>query len=286
MTFSVSIIVPIHDLHRKLHNLKSTISEMPQVGVEVILVDDFTSPEASLEIENLITEFTAKKIRLIKGNFGSPGAARNSGLSIATGDWIVFADSDDRLYARELLDYLLPLPADQIQVFQFCKKNYSSGEILEPLSHTFSNLDLVINLGLWRMAFPAKYLKKVSFHNLRMGEDILFFLDVFHNHPNAKFVSIHTYDYFMGSGNQLTSSVDAIEDLFNLIGELEQKVNLYDNISGLVKSFYFKNTLSAIKHLGFIRSLKYVMRNADWFIRSNYGEKRKYFVIFWKILRP
>jgi glycosyltransferase involved in cell wall biosynthesis len=286
MTFAVSIVVPIHDMHRKLHNLNSSISEMPLVGVEIILVDDFTSSEASLEIETVIAEFTAKQIKLVKGNFGSPGAARNAGLSIATGDWIVFADSDDRLYARELLDYLLPLPADQIQVFQFCKKDFSSGEILEPLSHTYSILDLVVNLGLWRMAFPVKYLNKVSFHNLRMGEDILFFLDVFHDYPNAKFVSIHTYDYLMGSGNQLTSSVDAIEDLFNLLGELEQRVNLYDNISGLVKSVYFKNTLSAIKHLGFVRSVKFVMRNVDWFIRSNFHEKRKYFVIFWKILRP
>lgn len=286
MAFSVSIVVPIHDMHRKLHNLKSTISEMSQAGVEVILVDDFTSPEASLEIESLIVQFTTREIKLVKGNFGSPGAARNSGLSKATGDWIVFADSDDRLYASELLDYLLPLPADQIQVFQFRKIDFTSGDILDPLSHTSSTSDLVFNLGLWRMAFPAKYLKKVGFHNLRMGEDILFFLDVFHDHPNAKFVSIHTYDYSMGSGIQLTSSVEAIGDLFNLLGELEQRVNLYDNISGLVKSLYFKNTLSAIKHLGLIRSLKYAMKNADWFIRSNYVEKRKYFVIFWKLLRP
>ncbi len=286
MMFSISVVVPIHDMHRKLQNLNASILEMPLGGVEIILVDDFTSSEASLEIENLIAEFSAKKIRLVKGNFGSPGKARNAGLSIATGDWIVFADSDDRLYARELLDYLLPLPAEQIQVFQFCKKNYSSGKILEPLSHTYSKLDLVINLGLWRMAFPAKYLRKASFHNLSMGEDILFFLDVFHDYPSAKFVSVHTYDYFMGLGNQLTSSVGAIGDLFNLLGELEQRVNLYDNISGLVKSFYFKNTLSAIKHLGFVRSLKYVMRNADWFIRSNFDEKRSYFVVFWKLLRP
>lgn len=286
MTFSVSIVVPIHDMHRKLHNLKSTILEMPQVGVEIILVDDFTSSEASLEIENLIAEFTAKEVRLVKGNFGSPGAARNAGLSIATGDWIVFADSDDRLYAGELLDYLFPRPADQIQIFQFRKIDFTSGEILEPLSHTYSILDLVINLGLWRMAFPAKYLNKVSFHNLRMGEDILFFLDVLHDHPDAKFVSIHTYDYLMGLGNQLTSNVDAIEDLYNLLGELEQRMNSFDNISGLIKSLYFKNTLSAIIHLGFVRSMKYIRRSADWFMRSNFEEKRKFFSIFWKLLRP
>jgi glycosyltransferase involved in cell wall biosynthesis len=247
---------------------------------------DFTSSEASLEIESLIAQFTTREIKLVKGNFGSPGAARNAGLSEATGDWIVFVDSDDRLYARDLFDYLLPRPADQIQIFQFRKIDFTSGDILDPLSHTYSTSDLVFNLGLWRMAFPAKFLNEVNFHNLRMGEDILFFLDVLHDHPDAKFVSIHTYDYLMGLGNQLTSNVNAIEDLFNLLGELEQRMNSFDNISGLIKSLYFKNTLSAIKHLGFVRSMKYIRRSADWFIRSNFEEKRKFFNVFWKLLRP
>ena len=286
MTSSVSIVVPIHDMHRKLTNLNSSISELPLVGVEIILVDDFTSSEASLEIETLIAQLTAREIKLVKGNFGSPGAARNAGLSEATGDWIVFVDSDDRLYARELFAYLLPRPADQIQVFQFRKIDFTSGDILEPLSQTYSTSDLVFNVGIWRMAFPAKFITKVSFHNLRMGEDILFFLDVFHNHPNAKFVSIHTYDYLIGLGNQLTSSVHAIEDLFNLLGELDQRISSFDNISGLVKSLYFKNTLSAIKYLGFVRSVKHIRRSADWFIRSNFDEKRKFFSIFWKLMRP
>jgi glycosyltransferase involved in cell wall biosynthesis len=286
MTSSISIVVPIHDMYQKINNLNSSISELPLEGVEIILVDDFTSSEASLEIESLIAQFTTREIKLVKGNFGSPGAARNAGLSEATGDWIVFVDSDDRLYARDLFDYLLPRPADQIQIFQFRKIDFTSGDILDPLSHTYSTSDLVFNLGLWRMAFPAKFLNKVNFHNLRMGEDILFFLDVLHDHPDAKFVSIHTYDYLMGLGNQLTSNVDAIEDLFNLLGELEQRMNSFDNISGLVKSLYFKNTLSAIKHLGFVRSMKYIRRSADWFIRSNFEEKRKFFSIFWKLTRP
>lgn len=286
MTSSVSIVVPIHDMHRKLNNLNSSISELTLVGVEVILVDDFTSSEASLEIEALIAQFTAKEIKLVRGNFRSPGAARNAGLSEATGDWIVFVDSDDRLYERELLAHLLPRPADQIQVFQFRKIDFTSGDILEPLSQTYSTSDLVFNLGLWRMAFPAKFLNEVSFHNLRMGEDILFFLDVFHRHPDANFVSVHTYDYLMGLGNQLTSSVDAMEDLCNLLEELEQRISLFDNISGLAKFFYFKNTLSAIKHLGFARSVKYIRRIADWFIRSNFNEKQKLLSIFWKLTRP
>lgn len=286
MTSSVSIVVPIHDMHRKLNNLKSSISELPLEGVEMILVDDFTSLDASLEIETLIAQSTAREVKLVKGNFGSPGAARNAGLSEATGDWIVFVDSDDRLYSRDLFDYLLPRPADQIQVFQFRKIDFTSGDILEPLSQTYSTSDLVFNLGLWRMAFPAKFLNKANFHNLMMGEDILFFLDVFHDHPDVKFVSIHTYDYLIGLGNQLTSSVDAIEDLFNLLGGLEQRIISFDDISGLARSLYFKNTLSAIKHLGFVRSVKYIRRSADWFIRSNFDEKRKFFSIFWKLLRP
>ena len=286
MTPSVSIVVPIHDMYRKLNHLVSSISELPLVNIEIILVDDFTSFEASLEIETLIAQFAAKEIKLVKGNFGSPGAARNAGLSKATGDWILFLDSDDRLHPRELLDYLLACPADQIQVFQFRKLDFISGEVLEPLSRTYTTSDLVYNLGLWRIAFPGKFLTKVKFNDLRMGEDILFFLDVLHDHPDAKFLSIHTYDYVMGLGNQLTSNADAIKDLLGLLGELEQRINSFQNISGLVKSIYFKNTLSAVKNLGFKKSSSYIMKIANLIIWSKFDEKRNFFSICWKLVRP
>lgn len=284
MTLSVSIVVPIHDMYRKLNHLNSLIIELPLVGTEIILIDDFSSEDASLEIKSLIAQYPTKKVKLVQGYFGSPGAARNAGLSKATGDWIVFTDSDDRLHLSAMLNHLLTRHADQVQIFQFRKIDFNSGKVLEPVSETDTIFDLVFNLGLWRMAFPAKFLREVSFNNLRMGEDILFFLDVFRENPDLQFVSIHTYDYVMGLGNQLTSNVNAIEDLFNLLEELDQRIDTVDDAVGLVRFIYIKNTLSAIKHLGFIKSRKYARKSFMLITRSSFDEKRSFFHIFKRLM--
>lgn len=285
MRSSVSIVVPIHGMYKKLKYLNTLISELPSIGIEVILIDDFTSSEASLEINTIVTDFSTKEIKLVKGHFGSPGAARNAGLSEVTGDWIVFVDSDDRLHPSEFLDFLLARPADQIQIFQFRKIDFTSGKVLQPLSHTDSIFDLIFDIGLWRVAFPKKFLTEAKFQNLRMGEDVLFFLDVFKNNSDVQFNFIHTYDYVMGLGDQLTSNGDALKDLSNLLDELEQRIEIFENSKELVQHLYFKNTLSAIKHLGFIQSRKYMGKSARLILRSRFDEKRNFFSIFWKLVR-
>jgi glycosyltransferase involved in cell wall biosynthesis len=285
MRSSISIIVPIHEMYKKLMHLNTLISELPSTGIEVILVDDFTSPEASSEIKTIVNDFSAKEIKLVKGHFGSPGATRNAGLSEATGDWIVFVDSDDRLHPSEFLDFLQSCPTNQIQIFQFRKIDFTSGKVLQSLSHTGTTFDLVFDMGLWRMAFPKKFLTEARFQNLRMGEDVLFFLDVFQKNLEVQFNSIHTYDYVMGLGNQLTSNRDALKDLSNLLNELERRIETYEDSKELVTLLYFKNTLSAIKHLGLVQSRKYIVKSVKLFIASRFDEKQNFFGVFWKLVR-
>jgi CII-binding regulator of phage lambda lysogenization HflD len=140
-------------------------------------------------------------------------------------------------------------------------------------------------MGLWRMAFPKKFLTEARFQNLRMGEDVLFFLDVFQNNSDVQFNSIHSYDYVMGLGNQLTSNWDALKDLSNLLNELERRIETFEDSKELVSLLYFKNTLSAIKHLGLIQSRRYIIKSARLFIVSRFEEKRNFFGIFWKLVR-
>jgi len=281
----LSVVVPIHDMHQKLNHLKQWISEISSLEVQVVLVDDFTSEESSREIKNLIGLYPKLNIKMTTGKFESPGKARNAGLQEATGAWVIFADSDDILYLEPILSCLLESKPKTIEVFQFRKLDFRSTKILKPLSTTASETDLVFDLGIWRMAFPASFLANHQFTEIRMGEDILYFLDVFESNPEIHFNSIHGYDYMVGSGTQLTADNGAIKELTLLLGELAHRIEIFKTASILARLIFFKNTLSVAKHLGVSKSYKYAWLSLLMFFSSSFSDKQKFIKIIGKYFK-
>ena len=281
----LSVVVPIHDMHQKLNHLKQWISEISSLEVQVVLVDDFTSEESSREIKNLIGLYPKLNIKMIAGKFESPGKARNAGLQEATGAWVIFADSDDILYLEPILSCLLESKPKTIEVFQFRKLDFRSTKILKPLSTTASETDLVFDLGIWRMAFPASFLANHQFTEIRMGEDILYFLDVFESNSEIHFNSIHGYDYMVGSGTQLTADNGAIKELTLLLGELAHRIEIFKTASILARLIFFKNTLSVAKHLGVSKSYKFAWLSLLMFFSSSFRDKQKFIKIIGKYFK-
>lgn len=92
----LSIIVPHYNLTQEL--LKRCIDsilalQMPAEEYEIIIVDDgSTTPPLWIR-----DTYSIPNIRLMECPHGGPGAARNNGISIAQGRYLIFLDSDDTL---------------------------------------------------------------------------------------------------------------------------------------------------------------------------------------------
>ena len=281
----LTVVVPIHNMYNKLNRLNDWISTIDGSEVEVILVDDFTSEESSREIRQLVDYHSKLNLKVVSGRYKSPGKTRNAGLSKATGLWVIFVDSDDIFHLPPILSHLAKLEPKTIEVFEFRELDFNSSRILTPLSETSSEIDLVLNLGIWRIAFPARFLVNKEFTDIRMGEDLLYFLDVFEDNPEVRFNSIHGYDYLIGSGTQLTSDDSALKDLTRLLDALSLKMNTYKKKNNLAELIFFKNTLSVAKHLGLIKSSKFALKSAMMFLRSRPGDKMKFIKIVLKSLK-
>ena len=96
---SVSVIVPIYKTERFIKRCLQSLFEQTLSDIEYIFVNDCT-PDKSMEIlsEVLNTSYSHKKPQVkIVSHDKNRGAsvARNSGLSAATGQYVIFADSDD-----------------------------------------------------------------------------------------------------------------------------------------------------------------------------------------------
>ncbi len=92
----LSIIIPIYNVEPYLADCLDSVLKTKQTDYEIILVDD-GSPDNSLSIAQRYAEKYPQRIRIHSGPNGGLGQARNIGIEMATGEWLLFVDSDDRL---------------------------------------------------------------------------------------------------------------------------------------------------------------------------------------------
>ncbi|SEG41180.1 glycosyltransferase family 2 protein [Vibrio hangzhouensis] len=96
----ISIIIPNYNCLDFLPACLNSIDEQVGVEKEVIIIDD-GSTDGSLEyIQELMN--TRTDLILVRGHRVGPGAARNLGVEVATGDYLAFLDADDTWTADKL----------------------------------------------------------------------------------------------------------------------------------------------------------------------------------------
>lgn len=92
MKKKLTIIIPHYKNWNMLSELLLTI---PLQEIEVIVIDDH-SPENTKRIPEMQQKFPLVKFLVNSDLKKGAGSARNEGLKVATGEWLLFADSDDK----------------------------------------------------------------------------------------------------------------------------------------------------------------------------------------------
>lgn len=96
----ISIIVPVYNVEAYLTDCMESIVKQSYTNFQVILVDDGSTDRSGLVCDQYAERDS--RIQVIHKKNGGLSDARNVGLDIAEGDYIVFTDSDDFLHR----DYL------------------------------------------------------------------------------------------------------------------------------------------------------------------------------------
>lgn len=89
----VSIVIPVYNSEKYLNTCIDTVISQTYKDIEVVIVEN-GSTDNSLEICNRFAKSDARIQVIHTGNIGT-GAARNLGISKATGEYICFLDADD-----------------------------------------------------------------------------------------------------------------------------------------------------------------------------------------------
>ena len=142
----ISIIVPVYKVRDYLPGCLDSILANDTSDCEIILVDD-GSPDDCGAICDRYAEAHSELIRVVHQANGGIGAARNTGLAEAKGEWLLFVDSDDTIAPdslRVLKDAILLGGADVVS-FQFCADDGEHVPI--PRSSGFAAVDVPFRLS-------------------------------------------------------------------------------------------------------------------------------------------
>lgn len=110
----ISVIIPVYNGEKYLEQSVRSVCQQSYSNLEILIINDGSSDQSGLKAEQLKLEDSRIKVLHKKINEGL-GAARNSALDLATGDYILFLDADDWIdpnHVDDLYDLLRRTDSD------------------------------------------------------------------------------------------------------------------------------------------------------------------------------
>lgn len=210
----ISIIVPIYKVEQYLPRCVDSIINQTYRNLEIILVDD-GSPDLCGKI---CDEYTSrdKRIKVVHKTNGGLSDARNVGIDIANGDFILFVDSDDWLElsaCESSLQVALERNADivifGIKVISKNGREFLSDFGLKGKVTSFDAIKSVIyqihENGLynyaWNKLYSKELFKEIRFPKGKLAEDQGTTYKLFHQAQLIWVCEKHLYNYVQRYGS-------------------------------------------------------------------------------------
>jgi len=87
----VSVVIPCYNDHLYIQEAVDSIFKQTYENIEIIIIDDGSNNTT----KNVLEELKSDNLAIVTQENSGPSAARNKGISIANGDYILTLDADD-----------------------------------------------------------------------------------------------------------------------------------------------------------------------------------------------
>lgn len=301
-----SIIVPVYNAEPFIKRCVDSIYKQ-QINdiddVEIILIDDQSTDKSwsvICEMAEVHSEIKCKQIP-----HGGAGAARNAGLKLATGDYILFMDADDYWIDEHLLEKLKEMiNYNHTDVFMYqMVKATENGTILKrykkrPFIHENAVLslndvytDLVADgqalASACNKCVRRELLNKYSIEFIEdlCGEDIDWTLQLFSYAQTICLLNLDAYAYTQHKTESRSTASDAVNDLVIIVSKWAEKlkkgiISHASAVAGLV-AFEYAICMGNIAKLS--QDKKTIMLKYRYLLKYGLDQKTKLIYHFYKI---
>lgn len=259
MNIAISIIMPIFNEGAHLATTITSILSQENVDeLEVLCIDDGSSDNSVTLLQALASEHP--QIKLLQQQNQGPAAARNRGIELARGRYILFVDGDDKLAPNSLSDIYQRAVSTAADVLYFgFERRQPDGQLINqcrpPLTGQHHNgrncftqfYDHLFGPAAWLAIYNSDFLKRsgIRFPTDSHYEDAHFFRDITLSAKNLVMSEQVVYQYVLHAGSRSRQwNLDNLLDLANM-----EKANLAAIADGDEERMQIREALAFIKLL-------------------------------------
>ena len=220
MNYQVSVIVPVYKVEKYIEKCARSLFEQTLSSIEFIFVDD-CSPDNSIAIlKSVLNEYPSRisDTRIVRHEYNRGlAAARNTGRSIAQGEYLISCDSDDWVDQNmyELMYQKAQQTKSEIVICDW-EEVYISKTLRQFINPPVNNIECVVALlsGKMHGSVVNKLIKKTLYteHNIMCKEGMDFCEDfyvtyrLFYFARTIAYINLPLYYYNKSNLNSYTST--------------------------------------------------------------------------------
>ena len=150
---AVSVIIPTYDRPDFIADAVASVKNQTYSVSEIIIIDDGSSSKFRRELKDIAIKHSSVKLHHLPSHKGV-SYARNFGLSVALGDYVLFLDDDDTIHPLMIESALQILENNPTVDAVFCQYNFKYNIAMPPKA---LSLTLLFNYHqLKSVSFPFK----------------------------------------------------------------------------------------------------------------------------------
>lgn len=247
----ITVIVPCYNTGNYLFQCINSVLAQSINTIELILVDDSSTDDTLLNLLNYAYNDNRITVVTLSKQSGSPGKARNIGMTLARAPYIYFLDSDDWLEYNTLENLVTTAEANKSEICflsgfmnhlgEKCNKRYYKKPISDPSSHLMGfHESFMLWDKLWATDFLRKNKLKVA--HTSASEELLFILKAYYL---AQSTSVSTgnygYNYRRLNDASITKNIRSVSypsfefDAWKLVDDWLSKTKVSENYLTIVK---------------------------------------------------
>ena len=137
---AVSVVVPMYNCEPFLDEFFTDLLNQTLKEIEIICVDDGSTDRTAEKAKEYAS--ADPRVTLLQKENGGAGTARNLGITVARGDYLIFLDADDR-YETDMLEKLYRAGQTHhadVVICQCRRQDFWKNEVLENTGYTRSGI--------------------------------------------------------------------------------------------------------------------------------------------------
>lgn len=249
----ISVIIPVYNVEQYLRECIDSVLKQTYKNFEIILIDDGSTDKSGEICDEYVTK--DKRVSVIHKENGGLSVARNTGFSLAKGDYIFFLDSDDWILEETLEELITKARKENVDFIFFDSASFIDGDESIQIEQRYvrknnykpdSGKNMFVQLQINKdyhsavqmYFYKAEFLKKadVSFYPGILYEDMLYTFEMFYKADKVAHLSKVLYQRRYRSGSIMTSkkkkkNFDSAAVVYHKVKDVSDKLDIIDDES-------------------------------------------------------